>query len=198
MVKNHFGKLAKPDMPIEKLYTVEPTQDGERIVNLRRTGEVPIIAAQYHIPGALHSDIPALQVLQEIMTDASRGRLQKKLVEPGIASGAGAWSYPRKDPSSLTFMANGFKDKSYDEMEATLLAVIEDVKSNKITEEEVTLAKGAILKSKEDQLRNVVSVGSQLTEYIAMGDYRYIFLIRDLIEKVTVEDVQRVAEKYLI
>jgi len=198
VIKNTFGKLAQPETQIEKLYTVEPVQDGERVVTLRRVGEVPIVAVQYHIPSALHSDSPAIKVLEEIMTNNASGRLQKELVEPGISSGSGAWTFLQKDPSALTFLANGFKGKDFNEMESKLINLVENIHENKITEEEVKLAKTAILKATEDSLRNVVSVGSQLTEYIAMGDYRYIFYLRDLIEQVKVEDVQRVAEKYLI
>ena len=197
-VTKTFGKLAQPETEIEKLYTVEPVQDGERLVTLRRTGEIPIVAVQYHIPSALHGDSPAIKVLEEIMSNNARGRLQKELVEPGVSSSSGAWSFLRKDPSSLTFLANGFKGKDFDEMENKLISLVENIKENKITEEEVKLAKASILKATEDSLRNVVSVGSTLTEYIAMGDYRYIFYLRDLVEQVKLEDVQRVAEKYLI
>jgi len=198
LIESSFGMLAKPATEIEKLYTVEPIQDGERIVNLRRTGEVPVIAAQYHVPSALHEDTPAIQVLVQLLSDNARGRMQKMLVEPGVASGTGAYSYLTKDPSSLTIIAQGFKGKDINEMETALLTLAEDMKTNKISEDEVEQAKVSILKETEDGLRNVTSVGMELSEFIAMGDYRYIFFFRDLVEKVTVEDVQRVAEQYLV
>ncbi|GHB62081.1 peptidase M16 [Psychrosphaera saromensis] len=198
IIESTFGMLAKPATEIEKLYTVEPTQDGERIINLRRTGEVPVIAAQYHVPSALHEDTPALQVLVQLLSDNARGRMQKMLVEPGVASGTGAYSYLTKDPSSFTIIAQGFKGKDIKGMETALLALAEDIKTKKISDSEVEQAKVSILKETEDGLRNVTSVGMELSEFIAMGDYRYIFFFRDLVEKVTVEDVQRVAEQYLV
>lgn len=198
MIEKTFGKLQQPETPIEKLYTVEPTQDGEREVNLRRTGDVPMIAAVYHVPSALHEDTPAVQVLAQILSDNARGRMQKKMVEPGLATGAYAYSYLLKDPSTFTVLAQGSKGKDTTEMEKALVAMVEGIKDNTISESEVAVAKAAILKETEEALRNVTSVGMELSEYIAMGDYRYIFYFRDLVEKVTAADVQRVAEQYFV
>ena len=198
MIEKTFGKLQQPETPIEKLYTVEPTQDGEREINLRRTGDVPMIAAVYHVPSALHEDTPAIQVLSQILSDSARGRMQKKMVEPGLATGAYAYSYLLKDPSTFTIMAQGSKGKETSAMEKTLISMVEGIKENTISEAEVAVAKAALLKETEEALRNVTSVGMELSEYIAMGDYRYIFYFRDLVEKVTAADVQRVAEQYFV
>lgn len=198
LIEKTFGKLKQPETPIEPLYTVEPTQDGEREVNLRRTGDVPMIAATYHVPSALHEDTPAIQVLAKVLSDSARGRMQKKMVEPGIATGAYAYSYLLKDPSTFTVLAQGMKGTDTAEMESVLISMVEDLKNNKLTADEVATAKAAILKDTEESLRNVTGVGMELSEFIAMGDYRYIFYFRDLVEKVTAEDVQRVADKYFV
>lgn len=198
LIQEKFGVLAKPETSIEQLYTVEPTQDGERVVNLRRTGEVPLVAAQYHVPSALHADTPAIQVLTQILGDSARGRLQKTLVEKGLATGQWAFSYLQKQPSRLIIFTQGMKDQDITDLETGMLEQVEDISKLKVSEQEVEQAKATILKETEEGLRNVTSVGMELSEFIAMGDYRYIFYFRDLVEKVTAEDVQRVAEKYLV
>lgn len=198
MIQDKFGVLAKPEVAIEQLYTVEPTQDGERVINLRRTGDVPLVAAQYHVPSALHADTPAIQVLTQILGDNARGRLQKSLVEEGLATGQWAFSYLQKAPSRLIIFTQGMKDQDISNLEAGMLEQVEDISKLKISAKEVEQAKATILKETEEGLRNVTSVGMELSEFIAMGDYRYIFYFRDLVEKVTAEDVQRVAEKYLV
>ena len=198
LIEQTFGKLAQPETPIQPLYTVEPTQDGEREVNLRRTGDVPMIAATYHVPSALHEDTPALQVLAKVLSDSARGRLQKDMVETGLSTGAFAYSYLLKQPSTFTVLAQGSKGVNTEEMEQKLISMVEDLNSNTLSEEEVATAKAAILKETEESLRNVTGVGMELSEFIAMGDYRYIFYFRDLVEKVTAEDVQRVADQYFV
>ncbi len=45
-----FGNLPKPTRVIAPAYTVEPTQDGERSITLRRVGDTQGVMAVYHVP----------------------------------------------------------------------------------------------------------------------------------------------------
>ncbi|WP_448246466.1 M16 family metallopeptidase [Thalassotalea agariperforans] len=198
LIEQNFGVLEKPQQAIEPLYTQEPTQDGERIVNLRRSGDIPVIGLMYHLPSGLHPDAAAMTVLQVIMSDYTRGRLQKQLVESKLSTGAGAFSFMLKDSSQFIFIAQGAKGQATDEMEAKLLDIAENIKNNKVTDEEVKLAKLKLAKDSEQAMRNVTGIGMALSEYIAKGDYRHNFYFRDQIENVTTAQVQAAAEKYLI
>jgi len=42
-----FGAIPKPDRKLDKTYTEEPAQDGERVVTLRRVGDVPVVGILY-------------------------------------------------------------------------------------------------------------------------------------------------------
>src|SRR5580765_1587035 len=44
------GAIRRPSRVLPKTYTAEPTQDGERRVELRRTGDVQAVAVAYHVP----------------------------------------------------------------------------------------------------------------------------------------------------
>ena len=61
-----FGAIPRPQRTLEKTYTVEPAQDGERFVSLRRVGDNQNIMAVYHIPAASHPDTAALRVLATV------------------------------------------------------------------------------------------------------------------------------------
>jgi zinc protease len=150
MITKSFGKIAQPKQPIEELYTVEPTQDGDRVVNLRRVGDVPLVAAQYHVPSALHEDTPAVQVLTQILGDNARGRMQKALVEEGLASGQYTFSYLRKDPSSFMVLTQGLKGQEIEGLESAMLSQVEGIKDRKITAQEVEQAKATLLKETEE------------------------------------------------
>ncbi len=102
LVVEYFGKIPKPERQLIPTYTAEPTQDGERQVVLRRTGEVQVFSCMYRIPAGSHADYAALAVLGNLLTDEPSGRLYKALVDTkkavsisGGASGfaeAGIWA----------------------------------------------------------------------------------------------------------
>ena len=77
LVESSFGAIRKPQRVLEKTYTVEPPQEGERMVTLRRTGDDQEVAAVYHTPAASHPDTDALQVLATILGQSFRSALPR-------------------------------------------------------------------------------------------------------------------------
>lgn len=198
LIEQSFGAIGKRVTPIEPLYTVEPTQDGERTVNIRRVGDLPVIGLSYHTPSAVHDDAAALNILTDILSDRTRGRLQKSLVEKGVATMATNFMFNLRDSSQFLLMAQGNKGQDLAELEAKMIAIVEQLKDQPITAEELKLAQAKLARQAEQSMRDVTGVGMELSEYIAMGDYRHIFYSRDLIAQTTVEQVQAAAEKYLV
>ncbi len=100
MVK-YFGALKKPDRKLDKTYTEEPAQDGERTVTLRRVGKVAVTGVMYHIPSASHEEYAAIDVLSTILGDEPAGRLYKLLVETKKATTVNAIAWAWHDPGIL-------------------------------------------------------------------------------------------------
>lgn len=196
-VNEFFGKIPRPERTLPQTYTVEPVQDGERHVTLRRVGDVQITAAGFHIPPGGHPDFAAVQVLADVLTNEPSGRLYKALVETGLASSVGSAAFSLKDPGYLYIAAEVLKDKSLDAATDSMLAVTEGFNSAPITDEEVERARNRFLKFFEQTYNNSDRVGRGLSEYIAKGDWRLWFYYRDQLEKVTAADVNRVALQYL-
>ena len=80
-VAETMGAIPKPQRALPQPYTVEPTQEGERFVTLRRVGDIQAIMAVYHVPAALHPDLAALEVMAQVLGAAQTGRLYKALVD---------------------------------------------------------------------------------------------------------------------
>jgi hypothetical protein len=94
MAAETVGAIPRPARVLDVPYTVEPAQDGERFVELRRTGSTPVMMAAWHGPALAHQDSAAVEVLAGVMVGgggrgggAGTGRLYKPLV--GVHVGRG-------------------------------------------------------------------------------------------------------------
>lgn len=196
LVNEYFGVIPKPERKLQETFTVEPTQDGERSVVLRRVGDVQMAACGYHIPSGSSPDYAAVEVLVEALTNEPAGRLYKALIETKKASSTYGYAFQLKDPGFAYFAAEVLKDKSVDTVMNTMTNLFDNLSKNPFTKEEVDRAKNTLSKDLMLQFNNSDRVGLALSEYIALGDWRLYFIYRDALEKVTPADVNRVAAEY--
>jgi zinc protease len=197
LIAKNFGPIPKPARTLPTLYTREPVQDGERNVVLRRSGDTQFVGTLYKaVPGG-HPDAIAIEALGEIMAIEPAGRLYKALVESKKATGieGGAWAL--HDPGVMMFFAQVPANESTEPARAAMLETLENVRAQPITAAEVERVRAKALKAHDDAINNPQRLGVELSESIALGDWRLFFLRRDDWRKVTVADVQRVAEAYL-
>jgi zinc protease len=201
-VDDYFSPIPAPDRSGElrlwDTYTREPAQDGERVVTVRRVGDVQMIMLGYHIPAAAHDDFTPVDLLGHILTNAPSGRLYRSLVEPGLASSVTSNAFALREPGLLMVMAEVPSDGDLGAARAEMYRVLDDLTENPPTEEEVERARAARLRTMQQTMSNSEWVGLDLTEYAASGDWRLLFLRRDRIESTTPDDVARAARSYLL
>ncbi|HYP25827.1 MAG TPA: pitrilysin family protein [Blastocatellia bacterium] len=197
LIADTFGRIPRPTRVLPKIYTMEPTQDGERSVMVRRVGDTQMVGVGYKIPAGSHPDFAALDLLSHVLGDTPSGRLHKALVETKKAASSSGFTFPLHDPGLFFFTAEVRKGDSLDSARDTLLQTIEETGAKAPTSEEVERARTARLKDIELTLNSSDSVGLQLSEWMAQGDWRLFFIHRDRLRKVTPSDVQRVAATYL-
>ena len=192
-----FGRIPKPSRVIEPTYTAEPTQDGERSITVRRSGGTQFVGAGYHIAPSGHVDTVALNLLGNILVNPPSGRLHKALVDTKLATSVLMESASNLEPSFRIFGAVVPKEGNLDLAQDAMLKVLEDLKSQPITAEELARAKQAANKSIELALADTAKLTIALTESMAAGDWRLYFLQRDQLEKMDLATVQAAANKYL-
>jgi len=196
-VAKYFGAIPKPSRTLPRLYTVEPVQDGERIVTIRRVGDEQLVGVAYHgVPGA-HPDYVAIDALAEIMTIAPAGRLYKSLVETKKASAVGSWAAELLDPGFIMFNAQVPLTDSIDVARESAIATLEGAAGQPITQAELDRVRARELKHIDEALSDPTRFGIRLSESIAAGDWRLFFLQRDRWRALKPADVQRVALQYL-
>ena len=196
LVEKYFGSLKVPDRKLPKTYTEEPVQDGERLVVLKRVGDVQMAGVAYHVPAASADDYAAVEVLVNILGDEPSGPLYKKLVKTELATSANTLAFKTHDPGLFMTFAEVPKDKDLEKAKTVMLETIQN-SASEITEKDVQRAIQDMKKTRERQFANSESFAIELSEWRSYGDWRLYFLHRDRIEKVTLADVQAAAKAYL-
>ncbi len=196
-VNDLFGRIARPARVLQPTYTREPVQDGERAVTVRRSGGTQFVGAGYHVAPSSHEDGAALALLARILVDAPSGRLHKALIETRLATSLAADGASSLEPGYRIFGAVVPTALPLEAAEAAMLKVLENLKAQPVTEDEVARARQNLVKYMELAANDTATLAVELTESMAAGDWRLFFLRRDRIERASAAQVQAVAEKYL-
>ena len=202
LIQQKFGAIARPERSLERgnllfnTYTRDPDQDGERAVTVRRVGDTQVVMALYKVPAGTHPDFAAVEVFGQVLSQTPGGRLHKALVVAEKAAGSFAFSFQLKEPGLVLGAAQLRADQSRDDARTALLGAMEGAAATPVTADELAQAKATLTRQVELAMNNSQNIALDLSEWASMGDWRYLFLHRDRVEKVTLDDVQRVATTY--
>lgn len=195
-----LGTIPRPSRSLAGTCTAEPTQQGPRRVTLQRGGEVALASLMYHVPALPHPDAAALQILADILVDEPSGRLYTALVETGLASSVSCDEsvLTLAEPGILGLTARAGQDQDARGVLSRMTEVVEGMPASGVTAREVERAKGRRLKAIRRTTANTRQLADELTEWVALGDWRIFYVHRDRLREVTVADVTRVARQYLV
>ncbi len=196
MVNRHFGKIPKPTRVLPKLWTVEPTQDGERMVTVRRVGDTQVVVLAYKTPSPLHPDDVAMDYASFVLTDTPSGRLHKSLVETGKAAQVLGGGLTGVDGTLHLVGAVMKKGDPIEPVQAELVRAVENLVYEPPTAEEMERARLNFANSAERIINDHERLGVSLSDYIALGDWRMFFLNRDRQQEVTADQVAAAAGRY--
>lgn len=198
-IESAFGKLPRSKTPRPRLYTLDAVQDGERLVTIRRSGGTPSATLGYHVPPAAHPDYPAAELLQLILTEPPAGRAHKKLVEElKSAASVSGFVPPLAEPGMLLVGADTQPGADPAPVGQQLAAVAEGFAQQPISAAELERARTRWLNRWDKMYGDPQQVGYTLSEAIAAGDWRLLFLIRDRVKAMDLATVQRVAAERLV
>src|ERR1700685_2130376 len=197
-IEKVFGVIPKPARILPNLYTAEPPQDGMREVTLRRSGSQQVLDEAFHIPADAHPDSVSLSLLTSLLNERPAGLLYKRLVETKLAVSASVESESMHDPGFLMISVTVPKDGDLGAVRRELDAILQTVRSQDFSQEELERVRNDQFNGYERLLNSSPDMASNLSENVAVGDWRLLFWDRDLLKKVTVADVKRVANTYLV
>ncbi|AQG81085.1 M16 family metallopeptidase [Spirosoma montaniterrae] len=183
----------------DSLRTVEPPQNGERRVTTYKDIATPNILLAWHTPETRHPDYYALDLLSGILTTGNSSRLTKALVlDSTIASRAFSSFGESFDPNLFSIYAIAASNVSAPQLEKSVLYQIDKLVNEGITDVELQKLKNQKLMEFYRTMETINGKANSLGTYeLFFGDYRKLYEAPSLYEKVTKEDVQRVARTYL-
>jgi len=191
-----FGRIPKPTRALPKLWTVEPTQDGDRSFTVRRKGDIQIVGVAYKVPSNIHNDSDPLAFSNLILSQVPTGRLHKALVETGMAAQVFGYPLMGHDPGLQIFGAVVPPGKPVEPVRDEMIKVVESFGLQPPTQAEMERTRVALANEIDKTLADPERIGVELSEYISLGDWRLFFLARDDLAKIKAEDVARVSKAY--
>ena len=195
LANQYLGSIPRPKRELKPTYTEEPAQDGERHVELRRVGSIGSTMAAYHMPAASHPDWAPLSIMASVISEDKVGLLEKALVETKLATRASARADSAHDPGLFIVSAQP-ADGNLDQTQAVMLGTMDQVGGQTFDEEAIERAKTRSARSFENLINNADQMSRSLSSASSLGDWRLLFLQRDRLQKVTADDVKRVAQTY--
>ncbi len=183
----------------DSLRTVEPPQNGERRVTTYKDIATPNILLAWHTPETRHPDYYALDLLSGILTTGNSSRLTKALVlDSTIASRAFSSFGESFDPNLFSIYAIAASNVSAGQLERSVLHQLDKVIREGVTDPELQKLKNQKLMEFYRTMETINGKANSLGTYeLFFGDYKKLYEAPSLYEKVTKEDIQRVARTYL-
>lgn len=197
LIKKFYGAIPKSPKPIPQLYTEEPDQTGARRVTVKRGGQLGVVAVGHKMPAATHADYAPYAVLSAILTDGKNSRLYKAITDKNLSTGVQAFAGFNHDTSMHIVFAPLAPGAKHEDVEKIVVDEIERLKKDGVTQAEVSAAVAKSLADAAFQRDGSFAIAGNLNECIAAGDWSIFYTLEDAAKKVTVADVQRVANQYL-
>jgi len=197
--EKYFGPIPAKAEP-RHVETIEPEQTGERRVTVEHTAN-PKLMIGFHKPIYPDPDAAVFDVLESVLAGGRTSRLYKSVFEeqqltadePNVSDGPG-----QRYENLMVVEAMPRAPHTLDEVEKAILAEIDKMKKEPITDRELQRVKNQIDANMIRQLGSNLGIAFQVAlGQLYYGDYHAMFRSIEQIKKVTADDVMRVANKYL-
>jgi predicted Zn-dependent peptidase len=198
LAEEYFGRLQKRPLP-NPILTVEPVQEGVKHADVASPAQ-PMEFVAYHRPDQYDKDDPVFDVISSLLSGGRTSIMYKDMVRDkklALAAGAEAEFPGGKYPSLFFFYLIPGLGHTAAENEKELDSIIENLKKEKVDDAALARVKTRTRAGLIRQLDDNAGLAQLLASYHAnYGDWKKLFTSLDEIDKVTADDVQRVAKQY--
>jgi predicted Zn-dependent peptidase len=200
VIEKYFGRIPSGPKPLEYV-TKEPPQNSQRDITMKDPSQ-PFYIEGYHRPDYRDPDDAVYDAITDLMSSGRTSRLYRALVRDKkvAAFAAGFSGFPgTKYSHQFAFYAVPLPGHTNQEMADAIRAEIERLKTQDVTDDELkmikTRSKAALIRSLDSNSGLASNLAINQARY---GDWRELFRQVDRIDKVTKEDIRRVANKTFV
>jgi len=200
-VRQQLAELFKsyPEKSLKPVFVpAELPQLGRREVHQEFSTELTHLSLAWHIPEVTNPDVPALDLLSTILGDGRSSRLYRRVrEEAGLAFSISAFSYTPGDPGLFGIDAT-VDPKKREPAEQLALRIVDEMKQTGVTADELKKAKKMTLSHHLDALTTMRGQASDIgSNWLLTRDLNFSRHYLDAVQKVTLDDIKRVAATYL-
>ena len=198
LVDKYFGVIEKSPNDFPQPYTEEPQQFGPRKTVIKKPGKQGLVVVAFKSPGKMHKDHAALSVLSDVIRSGASSILNKTFVDKGLALYAYSALSSFKEHNLFSVGAGFTESSNHEDINEKIMLVLNNIKENGIAQADLDRV---VAKSKaNDILRRDGSfaIAGVINEAIAAGDWTNYITDIDKLSQVSVDDVKRVANTYLL
>ncbi|MGH7999821.1 MAG: M16 family metallopeptidase [Brasilonema sp.] len=207
-VQQTFGKVAKrakedKETKENSSKTPSPSSSGTSTAKkspivLKQPGSAALLQVLYPLPNINHPDVPAIDVMDAILTGGRSSQLYQALVESGLASSVSASPSELIEPGWYEINVTAAPAQQLSKIAQVLQQSLTKLQHKQVTTEELNRAKTQLQASFILGNQDITSQATQLGyDQTVAGDYRYVERYLKAIAKVTPADIQQVAKTYL-
>ena len=206
-VEKQFGGIAGHGTPPRRV-TVEPRQEAERRVVLRKDGTTAYWKAVYHSPAFGDVNFFPLLVADAVLSGGAglniwsagrvsrpqrSSRLYRRLVDSGLASSIQGALLPTAQPFLYSVSATVSTGRTLAAVEDAVLDELDRVVRDGITTQELEKAKAQLRARFVFDMDGVTDIAHQLGYFEAIGSWRDALALGERLEAVSEADVHEVS-----
>jgi predicted Zn-dependent peptidase len=199
LIAKYFKDIPKGTKPIPRPTTVEPQQTKEVRDVVLDNIQLPAVVHAYHMPEQGTDDAYALDMLSTLLSGGESSRLYRALVdEQKKAYVIQSFPFSSEDPGLYLVFGLANMGVPVEDLEKAMDVEIGKVMTEMISEKEFQKVRNQVESQFVQQNSSMVGIAEQLANYhVYFKDANLINTEISRYNKVTREDLQRVAKKYL-
>jgi zinc protease len=179
----------------------EPEQTETRYVHIKNASFPPTLRLGYKGPAFSDKeiDLPALSILSQIMFAETSDIYQKLVVKERRVRSIGSFTQPTRDPNLITIASSIVKPEDMQYVKDEIVKTLEAAKTTPVDAKKLADTKSRIKYSFAMRLDNPDNIAETVAQFIWLtGNPESVNNFYSLYEKVTAEDIMRVAQKYFV